>query len=445
MKARKNSGWQNKTLFFIAFFSVFCICSSFAQEQEAQSDTTRKDAIRLFLDCRFCDTDYMKKEIPYINYVRDIRESQVYILVTSQSSSSGGNQNTLFFTGREEFTGMNDTLSFSTYPDDTQELMRMGLTKTIAMGLMRYVAKTPIRNNVAISYIGEVQEKSEQVADKWDYWVFELFTLPSVNLSKSVKSFSVNNRISANRITPELKLENAFDYDYYWNNYIRSIEDPETEEITEIETKTVKKSWSFTNLTVKSINDHWSAGLQGELISSSFSNLDLRVKVAPAIEYDIFPYSESTRKQIRIMYGIGFVYNNYIDTTIYDKMYERLFQQSLDIAMEIRQSWGSAIFSLNASNYLHDWSKNIVKINGNLQWRLFKGLSLSIRGSAALIHNQIELAKGGRSVEDVYLDLRELETNYSYEGRVGLTYTFGSIYSNIVNPRFGGGGRQFGG
>ncbi|MBN1158373.1 MAG: hypothetical protein JXA61_03245, partial [Bacteroidales bacterium] len=130
---------------------------------------------------------------------------------------------------------------------------------------------------------------------------------------------------------------------------------------------------------------------------------------------------------------------NYIDTTIYDKTFERLFQQSLDIAMQIKQSWGSANFSLNASNYLHDWSKNFVQIEGSLEWRLFRGLSLTIRGSAAFIHNQIELAKGGRSVEDIYLSLRELETNYSYTGRIGITYTFGSIYNNIVNPRFGSG------
>ena len=30
-----------------------------------------------------------------------------------------------------------------------------------------------------------------------------------------------------------------------------------------------------------------------------------------------------------------------------------------------------------------------------------------------------------------------LATNYNYRFSVGVSYTFGSIYSSIVNPRFG--------
>jgi len=60
----------------------------------------------------------------------------------------------------------------------------------------------------------------------------------------------------------------------------------------------------------------------------------------------------------------------------------------------------------------------------------------STNGSIEFIHNQIELAKGDMSDEDIYLELRELQTNYRYGGGVGLVYTFGSIYNNVVNPRF---------
>ena len=39
--------------------------------------------------------------------------------------------------------------------------------------------------------------------------------------------------------------------------------------------------------------------------------------VMPGIEYNIFPYSESTRRQLRILYKVGYGYANYIDTTEY--------------------------------------------------------------------------------------------------------------------------------
>jgi hypothetical protein len=41
------------------------------------------------------------------------------------------------------------------------------------------------------------------------------------------------------------------------------------------------------------------------------------------------------------------------------------------------------------------------------------------------------------SLEEVLLQRRQLETGYSYFFSVGLSYTFGSIFTNVVNPRFG--------
>jgi len=74
---------------------------------------------------------------------------------------------------------------------------------------------------------------------------------------------------------------------------------------------------------------------------------------------------------------------------------------------------------------------------------LFKGLSLNLNGGVEFIHNQLELVKGDVDLEELLLRLRAMETAYRYEGSVGLSYTFGSIYNNVVNPRFGGGGGYY--
>jgi hypothetical protein len=68
--------------------------------------------------------------------------------------------------------------------------------------------------------------------------------------------------------------------------------------------------------------------------------------------------------------------------------------------------------------------------------RIFKGLSLDINGGIAHINDQLSLKKGDISEAERLLQLRELATKYRLEGGIELTYTFGSIYNNIVNPRF---------
>jgi len=72
-----------------------------------------------------------------------------------------------------------------------------------------------------------------------------------------------------------------------------------------------------------------------------------------------------------------------------------------------------------------------------LSLHLFKGFSLELRGNYSMIHNQLSLQKSAVSQEEVILQQRQLETQYSYWGTVGINFTFGSIYNNIVNPRFG--------
>ncbi|NOZ55257.1 MAG: hypothetical protein GXO73_00510, partial [Calditrichaeota bacterium] len=63
--------------------------------------------------------------------------------------------------------------------------------------------------------------------------------------------------------------------------------------------------------------------------------------------------------------------------------------------------------------------------------------------SISRIHDQLSLPKKGASREEVLLRRRMLATTYSYFVSFGVSYTFGSIYTNIVNPRFGGGGSSY--
>jgi len=97
---------------------------------------------------------------------------------------------------------------------------------------------------------------------------------------------------------------------------------------------------------------------------------------------------------------------------------------------------------LSGGSYLDDWSQNRVTLFGSLNIRVVKGLQANFFGSYGRLRDQLYLPKEGATDEEVLLRLKQLQTSYRYFASVGLSYTFGSIFNNIVNPRFGGGGDQ---
>jgi hypothetical protein len=407
-------------------FTLVLLClNAFSQDVVTKSDTLRKDALNVFMNA----SDYIRKEIPYVNYVRDIKDAGVYIMDTSQRTGSGGQEYSFFLVGQNENAGMRDTLSFVTSPDETQDEIRIKEVRTLKMGLMRYVAKTPLSKYMNISFSEPLSETVS--TDKWDSWVFRSSIYGFLQAEKTYSNTYVSGNLSANRITKNWKININGNLNQNEDKYI--IDDT----TTIIGTNSSK---SFNTLIVKSLTDHWSVGGTARFGASSYNNETFRVALMPGIEYDVFPYSESTRRQLRLLYTAGYNYESYTDTTIYDKMKEHLWIHSLTASYEVVQKWGNIDISIGYSNYLHDWSKNNLYIQGFVDLRIAKGLSINIGGSASLIHDQLSLVKKDVPVDQILLRRQQLATQYSYFTSFGLTYTFGSIYNNVVNPRFGNGG-----
>lgn len=72
----------------------------------------------------------------------------------------------------------------------------------------------------------------------------------------------------------------------------------------------------------------------------------------------------------------------------------------------------------------------------NLNLNLVKGLALNFYTELSRLRDQVYLAADNVSDEEVLVRQRQLETGYRYYFNFGITNTFGSIYSPIVNPRF---------
>ncbi|MEK7726785.1 MAG: hypothetical protein AAB354_00160 [candidate division KSB1 bacterium] len=390
------------------------------------SASLQKDALNIYLDCdSFCDFDFIRTEIPYVNYVRDRKEAQLHVLITTQRTGSGGREHTLSLIGQHNFAGLNDTLKYVSQQTDTDDAVRKGLVRALKIGLVRYVSKTPFIEHLALTY--NKPASASKVADKWNYWVFRFSANGYFNGEKSAKFTSLYGTFSARRVTSALKINFQL-----YGNYNESSFD-----FGERTISSFSRSKGTSLLAVKSLGEHWSLGSRGNAYSSTYSNIKFAGSVSPAVEYNFFPYSQSTRRQLRFLYEVGWNRRSYAEVTIYAKNKETLFDESLTFALESKQPWGSIETELEGSHYLHDFSKNRLELNSQLSLQLFKGVSLELYGSFSLIHDQLSLPKGGATEEEILLQRKQLETQYQYFGSLGISYTFGSIYNNVVNPRFG--------
>ncbi|MDH7512705.1 MAG: hypothetical protein QHH14_07155 [Clostridiales bacterium] len=419
---------SGKTYFLLYFlFAGVLAALPAAAQQEVDVDALKKAAARVFIDCSSCDLDYIRTEIAFVNYVRERKEAQVHILVTTMRTGSGGREYTISFIGQREFQGVNDTQKYFSNQTDTEDEIRRGLVEALKIGLMSYVARTPIGLRMAISYAGE--EKPE-AADKWNYWVFSLSTGGFFRGEESYESRSLRASFSANRVTPDLKIRMSVAARHSSSTY-----EYDSQTIT-----STTEGYEVNGLFVKSLNDHWSIGACLRAASSTYENILFSFSPSPAVEVNFFPYAQSTRRQLRCLYSLKFASLKYREETIYDKKSENVWGQSLSVTLDLKEKWGTISTTLAASHYFHDFSKNQQTLFTVFNLHLIKGLSVFVLAGGARIHDQLYLAKGEASLEEVLLRRKQLATSYNYYLSMGLSYTFGSVFTNVVNPRFGDSG-----
>ncbi|MCA9743213.1 hypothetical protein KC734_16855 [candidate division KSB1 bacterium] len=409
-------------LFFVLITAVPLLA------QPPKLEDMGNDAPRVFLDCNRCDRGFLNQDVTFVNFVRDRNDAQVHVLVTVQRTGSDGWEYTLDFMGQHEFDGMNDRLKYFSVSSDSDDEIRHGFSRMLKIGLMRFIAQTPLAQSIVISQKYTSKRAPSKVTDKWKNWLFRVSLRTYFQGQQSTNELFLGGAFSANRITDNWKIRLSMNGDYK-----EDVFDTGDEEITDI-----SRRYRWNSVMVKSLGQHWSAGGYTRIFSSTYDNKDIEVFVSPAIEYNLLPYSESTRRELRFLYRVGPSYVKYGAPTIFDKSNETLIEEELSVNYETKQPWGTVEMELEGSHYFHDLSKHRVRLVGEFVLRVFRGLSLDFVGSVTRIRDQLALPMGGASAEEILLRRRELATSYRYNGSLRLSYTFGSIYSNVVNPRFGG-------
>jgi hypothetical protein len=425
----------------VALISLFLIAGSGrAQDPGAESGMSSVPAtVNVYLDCNFCDFDFIRTEIPYVNWVRDPSVSDVHLLATSIATGGGGAEYAFNFIGQRSFARMVDTLRYIALVDATPDDRRRGYTRVIKTGLVPFLARTAVANRLQISVTPATAAQAANAAptrDPWRGWVFSISANSFTNGEKSYTFLNGYFDGQASRVTERWKT--VFGGSLSYDDSKSTVENGNSAGDADTTYVTIKRNWQSYGSQFKGFGQHWSAGLTGTLGSNTYSNQARYARGKVAVEYNLFPYKESTRRQLRAQYGIGAAHYKYEDTTIYLKTEQTVPVHFAAIAMSARQPWGSLSGNLSHDALLNDPSQRSTRFYGNANIRIVKGLSFFVSGEYDWIHDQLYLRKGTASTANVLLRQQALKTSYSFYGNFGLSYTFGSIFNNVVFPRFGG-------
>lgn len=403
--------------------------------QESPADTTA-EALFVFLDCNGpnCDFDHFRREITWVNWVRDREDGDLHLLITTERTGGGGWHYTLDYIGRGPFAGQDESLSYISDPNDTDTEVREGLTQTISLGLIEYVKTTPLATRLHVVYDQpETAVVQREENDPWNLWVFRIGAEGSMDGESEERSYSIEGSASADRVSEDLKINFRVSGEY---------DREEFDELDEGETYVnISQDYSARLLVVWSLGDRWSAGARTSASRSTYLNQDLAASLGPTIEFNVFPYDESTRRAITFRYSVEAAAFDYELETVEGKTDEILARHSLLIAAAVQQPWGEVFGSVEGIQYFHDPATHRINTRANVEYRLFRGFNLDISTSFSRIKDQFFLAAEDLSPEEILLRRRQRETDYRYDFSVGFSYRFGSMFANIVNPRMSGGRR----
>lgn len=399
-----------------------------ADAQDERADAA--PAVAVFLDCNVhgCDFDHVRRQITWISWVRDREDADLHLLITAQGTGGGGERYTLDYLGRRGYDGVRKSLAYVSDPDDTDAEVREGLTRTIALGLVQFVETTPLAPRLEVVFHQAEQPLSLRGArDPWNLWVFTTGVEGSVEGEAQQSNYSFEGSLGASRVAEshkiQIELRGEYDYERFELNDTTTI-------------ISSSEDYALALLTVWSLTDHWSLGGQAEARRSTFVNTDLTVSGGPAIEFNLFPYRESTRRAVTFRYAVEVATFNYQLATVEGKMAEVRPRHSLVISAAVQQPWGEIDGSVEGIQYLDDPAAHRINTFLSFEYRLFRGLNLDLFAEFSRIKDQFFLSAEGLSPEEILLRRRQRETGFQFDVGIGFSYRFGSALANVVNPRF---------
>ncbi len=418
---------------------IGCLLASlvvFGSPLLAQAPTGQSARLRVYLDCggefhSGCYEEYLRDEIRFVDFVRQPQDADVHLLSSSNETGGGGREVVLRFVGMGRFAGIDHDLRAVSVTGDTENTRRAIIYRTVLVGLLAYMARDGLPADVDLAVRAlEADAGTPRPAerDPWNAWLFSISASADMDAEESSRDRSWDLNFGADRITEAWKMTFGASLDHSTEEFDLDEDDP---------VKAVRRERDANWFVARSWGPHWSFGFDGRMESSTFGNTKFSLDSAVAVEYSVFPYSEYATRQLRVQYSLGVAHARYNEITLFDRLRETHPAHEMSINLDRREPWGSLDARLQFSQFLHDASKYRLVANGDLNFRITRGLSFNVEGGVSRIHDQLSLPRRGATPEEVLLRLRELQSDYNVSFDVGVTYSFGSLFNNVVNPRFG--------
>lgn len=421
---------MRKVIFIFFLFPFIQILN--AQENTASNSDTanivRKDAPNLFFDCEFCNQSYYRQEIQFVNFVRDRRMADIYLMITVISLGGGGEIYTLYFTGKNKYDGFVDTLRVETIANMSQAEIRAAILSKLKIGLLPYLVKSNLLNSITYSIDMPVEAlDASKIKDKWNFWTLNINGGINGDGNSYTKMLGFNYFISANRTTEKLKTETGS----FYNQTIQQFKINDSTTINGMQ-----KSLGAYHLLAFSVGKHFAVGQFATFFKGTQINLNHSICYYPTFEYNFFKYEEASRKQLRFIYRVGIRNQDYTEKTIYGKKNEWYGVHSVVIQYNQIEKWGNVNLSLGAWHYFNYPNNYNISVYPAVHFNPIKGLRVGIWGGFKVVNDQFFLRASDATASEILLNQIQLHTDYSYNFGFEIGYTFGSKYNNIINVRF---------
>ena len=395
------------------FLTLVCICA-----------IAQKPKIKVFLSCS-CDQEYIKQNTQLFDYVRDRTLSDIEVFVFEIRNASGGIKYSFEFNGKNEFNSKENKITTDIAQNLTFKESRDSLLKTYKLGMIFFLQNTPYQDKIEVTFDNDGDNAIETISDQWKNWVFEVSGSFNYEDEKSINEKQYDLAFEIDRVTEKWRVRSDLGL---WRS-VKFFKGEEENYSSERE-----RSY-FTGSIVRSISNHFSTGIFGSFETDTYTNYKSFFNFSPALEYNLIPYKEVLTREVTLAYKIGYNLYEYFEETLYGFNKQNLFNQSLTLNVRFREKWGNIYSYLVASQFIDQPDLRRLTLNNNLNLRILRGLSVRLSGSFQLIRDQINLPKGETSIEDLLLRQRQISTDYQNRISLGLSYTFGSIFNNIVNNR----------
>ena len=163
--------------------------------------------LNVFLDCEGCFQDFIRSEITFVEYVRDPREADIHVIVTSSPTGSGGRERAVSFLGVGRLAGIEHQLKAATEAGEPEDAQRRTLANTITIGLLNYHAAAGVGGDLSVT----VRQRNAGVnqaplSDPWNNWVMSVRGSVSVQGEESNRETQLNGEVGADRITNDWKI-----------------------------------------------------------------------------------------------------------------------------------------------------------------------------------------------------------------------------------------------